>query len=115
MAESKETPVDNTGETPTILLVSLIDPWFSNIPYLLTYGECPPNMSYKERWNLRLKATKYIISNGILYKRGIDGTFLRCVDAKQKEKLLNGYHSDVYVGHFSSTVTTFKILRNYFY
>jgi hypothetical protein len=40
-------------------------------------------MSYKEKGNLRLKAAKYAISNSILHKRGIDGTFLRCVDAEK--------------------------------
>jgi hypothetical protein len=49
MAESKDSPLDNTGEASTTLLVSLIDPWFSNVAYLLTYGEFPPNMSHKER------------------------------------------------------------------
>ena len=72
-------------------------------------------MNYKERQNLRLKAAKYVILNVVLYKRGIDGTFLRCVDAEQQEKLLKAYHSEACGGHFSSIVITFKILKNYFY
>ena len=59
MAENKDPPPNNTKETTTVLLVSSIDSWFSNVAYFLTYGECPPNMSYKERQNLRLKDTKY--------------------------------------------------------
>ena len=83
MAKNKESSPDNTEKTPDVLLVSSIDPWFSNVAYFLTYGECPPNMSYKEKCNLRLKVAKYVISNFILYKRGVDRTFLRCVDKEQ--------------------------------
>ena len=115
MVESKDASIDKTRETPIVLLVILTDPWFSNIAYFLTYGVCPPNMIFKERWNPRLKATKYVISNGVLYKRGIYWTFLRCLDVEQQQKLLKAYHSDVCGGDFSSTLATFKILRNYFY
>ncbi len=115
IAENKESLPDSTEVTPSVLLVSETDPWFSNVTYFLTYGECPPNMSYKEKHNLRLKAKKYVISNGVLYKRGMDGTFLRCADKEQHKMLLKLYHSDVFGGYFSSAFTAFKILRNYFY
>ena len=49
MAKSKDTSFERLGETLTIFLVSLTDPWFSNIVYFLAYGECPPNMNHKER------------------------------------------------------------------
>lgn len=114
IVENKDSPLDNIKEMPLILLASSIDPQFSNVTYFLTYGECPPNMNYKEKLNLRLKATKYIISNGILYKTGIDGTFFRCVDVEQQEKLLRAYHSNICRGNFSSIVTIFEILRNLF-
>ena len=93
IAKNKDVSLDKSEQPPTILLVSLTDPWFSNIAYFLKYGQCPPNLSHKERKNLRLKVAKYVISNGVLYERGIDGTFLRCVDAEQQEKLLKAYHS----------------------
>ena len=49
IAENKDMSFERPKETPTILLVSLRDPWFLNISYFLTYGECPPNMNHKER------------------------------------------------------------------
>ena len=85
MAENKDPLPDNTKEKPNVLLVSSTDPQFSNVAYFLTYGECPPNMSYKERQNHRLNTAKYVISNGILYKRGMDETFLRCVDLEPQK------------------------------
>ena len=50
-----------------------------------------------------------------LYKKGIDGTFLRCVDSKQRKELLQLFHNETCGGHYSTLVTTYKILRNYFY
>lgn len=69
----------------------------------------------KEKRNLRLKAAKYVIFNDVLYKRGLDGTFLRCVDKSLQESLLRTFHDEACGGHFSSTVTAYKILRNYYY
>ena len=79
IVESKDMHSVKPKETPIILLVSLTDPWFSIIAYFLTYDECPPNMNYKERQNLKLKAKKYVILDGVLSKMGIDGKFLMCV------------------------------------
>ena len=70
-------------DTPKVLMVSLQDPWFSNIAYYLTYGKCPKGLTAKQRRDLKTKALKYVIHDDFLYKRAIDRTFLRCVD---KEK-----------------------------
>ncbi|XP_059068351.1 uncharacterized protein LOC131054285 [Cryptomeria japonica] len=50
-----------------------------------------------------------------LYKKAIDGTFLRCVDKAQQTKLLESFHDKAYGGHFSTPVTTHKILREKYY
>ena len=34
-------------DTPKVLMVSLQDPWLSNIAYFLTYGECPYGLNTK--------------------------------------------------------------------
>lgn len=62
-----------------------------------------------------MKVAKYVIFNDVLYKRGLDGTFLCCVDKSLQESLLKTFHDEAYGGHFSSTVTTYKILRNCYY
>lgn len=92
--------------------MSLKDNWFSDITYYLTYGECPEYLTSKARRSLKLKYTKYVIVDDVLYKRGLDDMFLRCVDKDQKEKLLHSFYDKAYSGHFASTITTFKILRN---
>ena len=61
-----------------------------------------------------MKSKKYIIWHD-MYKKGIDGTFLRCVDSEQKMKLLQLFHNKACEGHYSTSVMAYKILRNYFY
>lgn len=50
-------------ELPLVLFVGLQDSWFADVAFYLTYGECPEHLSPKEKRNLRLKATKYVICN----------------------------------------------------
>ena len=98
-----------------VLIVSLQDPWFSNIAYYLTYGECPDGLTVKQKRDLKNKALKYVIFDDVFYKKSIDGTFLRCVDKEQQVRLLKTFHDEACGGHFSSTVTAFKILRQCYY
>jgi len=72
-------------------------------------------LNVKQRRDLKLKAAKYVIWDIKIFKRASDGTFLRCVDKKQHEKLLRAFHDETCGGHFSSSVTTFKILRQCYY
>lgn len=102
-------------DSPKVLTVSLLDPWFANNAYFLTYGDCPEGLTYKQRRDLKIKAAKYVIYDDKLYKRAVDGTFLRCVDAPQQERLLKAFQSEACEGHFSSTVTAYKILRQCYY
>ena len=99
------------GEKQLVLAVGLYDSWFENISYFLSYGECPDGLNAKKRRDLRLKAAKYVIWDGKLFKKAIDGTFLRCVDKQQQEKLLKTFHDEACGGCFSSLVKDFKILR----
>lgn len=107
--------LDPNSDMPTVLFVSLRDSWFSDVAFYLSYGDCPPYLTPKERRNLRLKSTKSVIVDDILYKKGLDGAFLRCVDKEQQEKLLKRFHNEACGGHFSSMVMSFKILRNCYY
>lgn len=73
---------------PNYLFVATTDTWFSNVVFFLTYEEPPGHLSAKEGRNLRLKVAKYVIVDSVLYKRGLDGMFLRCVDKEQQQRLL---------------------------
>ena len=65
------------------LLVGLKDEWYSNIAYFLTYGQYPNHVKGKYRRSIQLKVAKFVIIDDILYKKGLDGMLLRCVDSNQ--------------------------------
>ena len=116
IAENKITgESEESNEKQLVLAIGLYDSWFKNISYFLTYGECLEGLNAKQRRDLKLRAAKYVIWDGKLFKRAIDGTFLRCVDKPQQEKLLKTFHDEACGGHLSSSVTTFKILRQCHY
>lgn len=83
--------------------------------HFLTYGECPDHLTPKEKRNIRVKVARYVIVDDILYKKGLDGAFLRCVDNEQQEIFLKPFHSEACGRHYSATVTTFKIPRSCYY
>ncbi|XP_059075135.1 uncharacterized protein LOC131875125 [Cryptomeria japonica] len=112
MAESK---FEEEESLPLTLFVNHQDSWFTDVAYYLTYGDYPGYLSLREKQNLKLKATKYVIFDDILYKKGLDDTFLRCVDKPHQEALLKTFHNEACGGHFSSMVIAYKILRNYYY
>ncbi|KAH9331585.1 hypothetical protein KI387_003693 [Taxus chinensis] len=103
------------GDSPQVLFVTTTNEWSADIAYYLTYGEFPPHLDYKQRRTLKLKATKFVIWYHALYKRGMDGCFLRCIDKERREKLLRAYHDQACGGHFSAMVTAHKILRGRYY
>lgn len=95
IAENKVTEEpEELEEKKLVLDIGLYDSWFENISYLLTYAECPEGLTTKQRRDLKLKEAKYVIWDGKLFKRAIDGTFLRCVDKPQQEKLLKTLHDE---------------------
>lgn len=52
---------------------------------------------------------------GNLYKKGVDGSFLRCVDKEQHKRLLEVFHSEECGGNFFASVIAFNILCHIFY
>ena len=75
---------EELGEKQLVLAVGLYDSWFENISYLLTYGELE-GLTTRQKRDLKLKVAKYVIWDGKLFKKAIDGTFLRCVDNNNKK------------------------------
>lgn len=71
--------------------------------------------SYLWRVYIPLESTQYVLWENALFKRGIDGRFLKCVDKEQHKKLFSTFHDQSYGGNFSSAVTIHKILRVGYY
>lgn len=110
---SDEVVLENEGmmnDLPKVLFVSTIDEWYSDLEYLLTYGECPTHVSCNERQKLKLKVVNFFLWDNGLYKKGLDGNLLCCIDKKQVS-LLQAFHDLACGGHFSTPITAHKILH----
>lgn len=97
-------------DLPLVIFVDFEEEWYTTLWYYSTYGECPRHMDKQQKRTLKLKAQNFVLINNILYKRGLDETFLLCVERNQQQRLLEAFHSEACGGHFSSRVTAFKIL-----
>ena len=58
---------EDLGEKQLVLAIGLYDSWFENISYLLTYGVCPEGLTARQRRDLKLKSSKYVIWDGKLF------------------------------------------------
>lgn len=93
-----------------MLFISTTDEWNSNVAYFLTYGKFLEHLTHKEKRTIKLKKINFILWYNGLYKRNLDGTFLRCVDKAQQSKLLESFHNLACGGNFSTPITSHKIL-----
>ncbi|XP_059066460.1 uncharacterized protein LOC131857761 [Cryptomeria japonica] len=115
---NEEIVFENEGMTedlPKVLFVSTTDEWYSDLAYFLAYGECPSHLSHNEKCTLKLKAVNFVLWDNGLYKKGIDGNFLHCVDKEQQVRFLKAFHELACGGYFSAPGMTHKILHAKYY
>jgi hypothetical protein len=87
-------------------------PWYKNLVYYLRNQRCPDNFNTHQRRRLCLESARYVIIGDFLFRRYVDGMFLRCVNNEEAQKLLQETHGSSnfvihVVGHFSAKTTTF--------
>ena len=82
--------------------------WMTPILEYLRNGTCPSDKSQARK--LRLKAARYVVQDGILYKRGYLQSLLRCIGPKQGEYVLKEMHEGSYGAHVGSRMLAKKVL-----
>ena len=70
------------------------------------------NPSKKVRRRIRFQATKYVLLEGELYYRMIDGVLLRCLDKEEAKVLMGEIYEGVYGLHQSAYKMKLVIRRN---
>ena len=70
------------------------------------------NPSKKVSRRIRFQATKYVLLEGELYYRTIDGVLLRCLDKEEAKVLMGEIHEDVCGSHQSAYKMKWVIRRN---
>ncbi|XP_054782000.1 uncharacterized protein LOC129289234 [Prosopis cineraria] len=72
-------------------------PWFQDIKDYITKRSYPTGMTENEKKTLCRLAMTFFISKDVLYKRGYDGTLLRCVSSEEAKKIMVEVYTRAYV------------------
>lgn len=89
--------------------------WYKDIVNLLKNLSCPPHLIEHQRRALRLKASRYILTEDGLGWRNPDGVILRCVNPEESKKLISELHDGFCGGHYAPKTTASKIMRAGYY
>ena len=127
---SKRTPWEWDNEAPQIIIWKLDEPahccdletkevtekpWYHEVKRYLEAQEYPEGASVNDKKFLRRFATKFFLSNVILYKRNHDSTLLCCVDKTEAERIMAELHEGTFGTHSSGHTMEKKILRAGYY
>nr|XP_009780408.1 PREDICTED: uncharacterized protein LOC104229451 [Nicotiana sylvestris] len=105
--------VDDLATLASMLPYSELEgePWYRDIKQYLKIREYPKHANRDQKRTIRRLSNGFFSSGEILYKRTPDLNFLRCVDAKEAEMIMNEVHSGVCGSHMNGYVLAKKILR----
>ena len=99
--------------TEEIEMIDTSPNWMTPIAAYLNTGELLDNRN--EARKMRRKVARYIIVEGILYRRGFSMPLLRCVTQEEAARLLSEVHDGFCVNHAAGQSLSKKILRQGFF
>ena len=89
-------------------------PWFFDIKRYVENKEYPPEASDNDKRTLRRLATGFL-NRSMMYKRNHDMVLLRCIDAKEAERMIVEVHKGSFRTHANGHAMARKILRAGYY
>ena len=104
-----EPSIHTTNQPQTVNCTTTTDSWITPIVQYLKDGKLPEDKS-KARL-LRLKAARYILYDGQLYKKGFSTPLLKCVDLEERNYILWEIHVGVYGNHARGQSLAHKALQ----
>eukprot|EP00253_Pinus_taeda_P030123 PITA_30123 len=107
----------DTDHIEQINQISITNPksQYANLIFYLKNGHAPPNLSYKNKWSIRLKAKNFIIIDDVLFRQNYDSVLLRCLEKPEAQKVLQELHDGPAGGHFGADTTAHKIIHVGYY
>eukprot|EP01018_Ginkgo_biloba_P008285 Gb_24991 [translate_table: standard] len=90
-------------------------PWYHNIYTYLHDHILPLDLSRKERKSFIQRASRYVIIGNTLYRRGYDGTLLKCLNSDEANLAIKEVHEGICGAHTSGMVLAKKLIRTRYY
>eukprot|EP00253_Pinus_taeda_P026856 PITA_26856 len=107
----------DTDPTEEINQISVTDSksQYADLIFYLKNSYAPPNLSYKNKSAIRLKAKNFTIIDNVLFKKNYDSVLLRCLEKAEAQKVLQELHDGPAGGHFGADTIAHKIIYAGYY
>ena len=107
----------NSTEEETYEEISTMNniPWYADIVNYLAADIIPPDLSYQQKKKFFRDVKHFFWDEPLLFKRGIDNIFRRCVPEEEVGNVIKHCHASPYGGHASTSKTCAKIFQAGFY
>eukprot|EP00253_Pinus_taeda_P015863 PITA_15863 len=107
----------DTDQFEAINQISIIDSvsQYDDLIYYLKNRHAPPNLSYKRKRAIRLKAKNFTIIDDVLFRQNYDSVLLRCLEKPEAQKVLQELHDGPAGGHFGANTTAHKVIHARYY
>ena len=86
-------------------------PWFYDIQKFIEERKYLDEATWKEKYALRVLARNYASHDGVLYKRMLNGTQLRCLKKNEADEVMREIHAGVCGSHMNGIILSKKIVR----
>ena len=73
--------------------------WYKDVVYYLQNMKSPPGLIDNQKIALNLQEIRYVIVQGQLWWRDMQGVLLKCIGESEYEKILKDMHQGVCGGH----------------
>ena len=89
--------------------------WCKDIIFYLKSLSCLDYLVDHQRRALRLKDSKYVLTEEGLGWKNTEGIILKCVNPDESQTIIKEMHSRLCGGHYASRTTASKIMRVGYY